>query len=153
MNTIHRERYIWLFFLIAGVLAWKVVIPTQVETSQNYPNYGPEFFPNLLVITIIIISAISFIGTFIKKMNQPEKNNVEESEEKGNVWIGLAVFLITVIYVFMMDYIAFIPSSIVCMVLIMWLLSVRKWYLYLIMIAIILILNYLFENIMYIQLP
>lgn len=149
---IRKERNIWLFFLIGGLLVWQIIIPSQVQVSQNSSNYGPDFFPTLLAIIVVIISGASFLGTFIKK---PESDSDEatKSQDSGNVWIGIVVFLITVGYVFIAELIGFIPASLISMLLIMLLLSVKKWYFYLIMIVFIIAVHYIFENILYIRLP
>src|SRR5690625_238933 len=122
-----KERYTWLVFLIGGILLWKVIIPTQVHTNQNSSSFGPDLFPNILAIIIIIISGISFIATFIKKGKRYE--NEGRSKKNGKASAGIIVFAIMVGYTYVVEIIHFIPASIVSMFLIMWLLSVRKWYL------------------------
>ncbi len=63
---IHKERYLWLFFLIGSVVFWQLIIPNQIQMEKDHP-FGPEFFPNLLALIVMIISGLSFLGTFIKK--------------------------------------------------------------------------------------
>ncbi|WP_188724651.1 tripartite tricarboxylate transporter TctB family protein [Lentibacillus populi] len=144
-----RERYTWLVFLIGGILLWKVIIPTQIQTSQNSTNFGPELFPNMLAIVIILVSGLSFIGTFIKKDAEVTKT----TGEPGKILASILVFAITIVYAYIIDIIHFIPASIICMFLIMWILSVRKWYLYLVMLGLIFLVKFIFEDIMYINLP
>ncbi|MFZ4454002.1 tripartite tricarboxylate transporter TctB family protein [Salibacterium aidingense] len=146
------ERYIWLFLFIVGVVTWKILIPTQVQINQNSSTYGPDFFPNVLAIAVIIISALSFAWTFVKTPDQKQKETSGKDEE-GNKWVGFIVFLIMVFYVYIIDIIHYLPATIISMLLIMWVLSVRKWYLYILMIGIILFIQYVFENLLYIQLP
>ncbi|WP_373893813.1 tripartite tricarboxylate transporter TctB family protein [Virgibacillus sp. CBA3643] len=154
MSNIQRERYVWLFILIFGVVIWRVIIPAQIQTNENYSNYGPEFFPNLLAITIITISFISLLLTFFNKTKGSKASEEQQKQsDQGKLSNGIIVFGITVAYVFLVDIIHFVPASIISMLLIMWVLSVKRWYFYLIMISIIFIINYVFENIMYIQLP
>ncbi|MGY4688191.1 tripartite tricarboxylate transporter TctB family protein [Salibacterium sp. K-3] len=147
-----KERYIWLFLFMIGVLTWKVLIPTQVQVNQNSSTYGPAFFPNVLAVAVIIISALSFIGTFTRKPEHGEETK-EKDEEKGSKWIGVIVFIIMVIYVYIIEIIHYLPATIISMLLIMWVLSVRKWSLYILMIGIIFLVQYIFENLLYIQLP
>lgn len=150
-----KERYVWLVFLIGSILLWKVIIPSQVQTNQNTSSAGPEFLPTILAIIILIISGLSFIATFIN-IGGGQETREEESEtpdNKGKPLAGIIVFAITLGYTFMMEYIHFTFASIICMFLIMWVLSVRKWYLYLIMAALIFLLKFIFEDIMYINLP
>ncbi|WP_042143564.1 tripartite tricarboxylate transporter TctB family protein [Paucisalibacillus sp. EB02] len=147
-----RERYIWLFFLVGSILLWKVLIPAQIQTNANSnSSFGPDFFPSILAILILIISGISFISTFFIKETKTEGET--NSEEGGKPVAGIIVFLITVFYSFIIDYFHFIIASIICMFVIMWVLSVRKWYLYVIMVAFIFLVNFIFEDIMYINLP
>ncbi|SFM12092.1 tripartite tricarboxylate transporter TctB family protein [Salibacterium qingdaonense] len=147
-----KERYIWLFLFMIGVLTWKVLIPTQVQVNQNSSTYGPAFFPNVLAVAVIIISALSFIGTFTKKSEHREEIK-EKDEEKGSKWIGIIVFIIMAAYVYIIETIHYIPATIISMLLIMWVLSVRKWYLYVLMVGIIFLVQYIFEKLLYIQLP
>lgn len=155
ITNIQRERYIWLIFLIGSILLWKVVIPAQIHTNQNNSSFGPDLIPNILTIGIMIISGLSFIGTFIYKGKEKgkEKEANEALEDKGNIVIGMIVFVITIGYTYIIDYVHFISASIICMFLIMWVLSVRKWYMYLIMLALIFLIKFIFEDIMYINLP
>lgn len=153
MRKIQKERYIWLVTLIFGIVIWKVLIPTQIHTSQNQSDYGPQFFPNLLAIVVILISLLSFILTFFNKDKTTDQNEESKPANDGKMLNGFIVFGITVAYVLLVDIIHFVPASIISMLVIMWVLSVRKWYFYLIMVAIIFLINYVFENIMYIQLP
>lgn len=153
MRKIQKERYIWLVTLILGIVIWQVLIPTQIQTSQNQSDYGPKFFPNLLAIVVILISLLSFIFTFFNKDKTSDQNEESKPANGGKVLNGFIVFGITVAYVFLVDIIQFVPASIISMLLIMLVLSVRKWYFYLIMVTMIFLINYVFENIMYIQLP
>lgn len=146
---IYKERYIWLFFLVGSLLVWQVLIPWQVQINQNSSTYGPAFFPNLLAIAVLLISAFSFIGTFFNK----DKKQKENAEDEGDIWKGVIVFAITTVYVFTVEIIHFIPASIIAMTLIMWVLSVRKWYYYLLLVILIFLISYIFQNVMYIQLP
>ncbi|WP_040978396.1 tripartite tricarboxylate transporter TctB family protein [Oceanobacillus jeddahense] len=149
-----RERYIWLVFLIGSILLWKVIIPGQIQTDPNAGVAGPVFLPTILAVTILIISGLSFISTFINiGGGQADKEESKNPDDKGKPLVGIIVFAITLGYTFLMEYIHFTFASIICMFLIMWVLSVRKWYLYLVMVALIFLLKFIFEDIMYINLP
>ncbi|SFP90803.1 tripartite tricarboxylate transporter TctB family protein [Salibacterium halotolerans] len=149
---ISKERYVWLFLFMSGIIIWKVLIPTQVQVNQNSSTYGPEFFPNVLAIALIVISAFSLLSTFFIRSSQ-EHEEKKEKDKEGSKWVGFIVFIIMGVYVFTIEFLHYIPATIIFMLLIMWVLSVRKWYLYIVMFGIIFFVQYVFQNLLYIQLP
>ncbi|WP_099157013.1 tripartite tricarboxylate transporter TctB family protein [Virgibacillus ndiopensis] len=158
MDERMRDRYSGFVLLFISLLSWFVIIPYGIESSEGMTTVGPSFFPKFITIALIILSAFLVIKSFFKigdSENNLEKDEgtEETSEPRGKVSVGVWVFIVMIGYIYLADIIGYLCSTVISMSVVMWLLKARKWYLYLILIATIFALQYVFENIMYIRLP
>ncbi|WP_026702084.1 tripartite tricarboxylate transporter TctB family protein [Salibacterium aidingense] len=148
-----KDRYVGVTLFFSGLLSWFIIIPYGIESNGGLTTVGPDFFPRFITVSIVFLSMLLVMKSFSKDSNQKEEDLEENQEPKGKPWVGLLVFVIMLGYIYLADFIGYLYSTIISMSLIMWILSVRKWYLYGVLIIVIFLIQYVFENIMYIRLP
>lgn len=124
------------------------------DTSQSL---GADFFPRFLLILLMVLSLFLIVNPMLlkktKEKTSGEKEDETEDEGKRRVIVGWAVFGILIVYTFVVENLGFVATSIIFMSLIMYILSARKWYYYLILICMIFLINYVFKDLMKIMLP
>lgn len=160
MGNIRREIYTGLALLIFGAALY-LFIPNLIQGSKGLGEVGPDFFPRILAILIIVLSLTQIVKSFLSKLldNDGEEEKVElgytESEDvKRSLGASVFVFIIMLLYVYVLvEFLSFIFSTIIAMSIIMWALSVRKWYFYLILMTFVFIIDFIFRNLLYVQLP
>lgn len=136
-------------------------IPINVKGSEGLTEIGPDFFPTLIILSIGILSLVLFIRSFYQNKNDDvEEDEVNEETNdplaKGNKGVlnSVYVFLILVLYVFiLLRFLNFTISTVISMFIVMWILSVRKWYYYAGFLAFVLMVDYVFRNLLNVQLP
>lgn len=137
----------WAVFLLFGLILLKIIIPNQIQVTDNNINHGPDLIPKILAYLIIIISLFSVIYSFIRDVKH------DEETKKEPILKSVILFGIVIGYTYLIEFVSFITASIISMFIIMWFLRVREWYKYLIIIFVIIILKVIFENLLYINLP
>ncbi|ALX47567.1 tripartite tricarboxylate transporter TctB family protein [Lentibacillus amyloliquefaciens] len=158
MTERKRERYTGFFLLIVSILLL-ILIPFGIKESAVSSGVGSAFFPKVLAVSMIILSISIIAKTFFNKGTEEEHDELVEEEAakeqvKPNYWNVLIVLLIMLIYIFVLiEYLNFVVSTIIAMVAVMAVLSVRKWYSYIIVIAFIVLTDYVFRELLSIQLP
>lgn len=152
-----KDRYAGFVLFFLSVFSWFVIIPYGIESDMGLTKYGPDLFPKFITISVMILSAFIVFRTFLKENENDSKEGEEGAEEDpespGRPWVGMAVFVVMIGYVFLAEWLGFLYSTIISMSLIMWLLAVRKWYFYVILVAIIVLLEYVFTSVFHIRLP
>ncbi|HZK53812.1 MAG TPA: tripartite tricarboxylate transporter TctB family protein [Desulfosporosinus sp.] len=152
MSLLLINRLSGFLFLLLGVFVW-IVTPSQIaDAGLSY--MGPRFFPQFLSIFLMILSIVLIAGSFSKK----QKSQGEDQELQKEFTISSEIkvilsFLLIIIYTYIMEPIGFVLSTIVIMGLLMFLLNVRKWYYYVIFIAVTLVIYYAFVHLLYVELP
>lgn len=115
---------------------------------------GPAFFPKFLSICLALLAGGLIVKSFLGPDHEAggtEPDGVAAGS--GRPWAGVLVFGIAAAYTFLVGLVGFIPATIVCMAAIMWILSVRRWYLFAGMVAFVVAIQYVFETLIYVQLP
>lgn len=152
-----KDRISGIALLISGIALYFFLIPKSIQVESSLSQVGPDFFPKLVALLLILSSLFLLYSGFKKKAADVDNTGEVEDEETdiqvSKPWIAAGVFILMVIYVYIAEPIGFLASTILIMFAIMAVLKVRKWYLYLVMLAVIFILKLIFENLMYIQLP
>lgn len=151
MNTNSKNRISGFFFLFLGIFLW-IAIPYQIK-SDGMTTMGPEFFPKFLSVGLIILSILLIIQTFVKeKQGRGQNSKNFDINLKSELRVLLIFFIIT-IYAVMIPYLGFVISTILFMGIALFLLNVRKWYFYGALIAFSFVVYYVFEKLLYVQLP
>ncbi len=151
MNSILKERYSALFLFLFGLALW-FYLPYDITVEDRLSTLGPAFFPKFIAVTVMVLSAGIILKTFVKK-KEAQTSEEQKGTEGQRIWAAVAVFILMFLYVFVIEWLGYLISTIIIMSLILWVLSSRKWYHYAILIAFVVLIQYVFENIMYVQLP
>lgn len=154
MNSNLKDRYMGILLLLFGAVLM-FSIPKIIQGASNVTTLGPRFFPQFIAIAIIILSAILIIKSFLNNAKEKEKNPEKEGSKfkKEEAMVGVWVFVVMLFYVFIVQWVSFLPATIVAMAVIMMLMRVKKWYHYLIVIALIVLIKYIFASLIFVPLP
>lgn len=162
MSKLMIERYSAIVLMIISIIIY-FTFPISIPGSKGLTQVGPDFFPRLIILFISVLSLTLFIKTFYQKSEEDQENKLsdinEESEEivvdgKSNYLNSVYVFLILIIYVFvLLNFLNFALATIISMFVVMWILSVKKWYYYAGFIAFVFLIDYVFRNLLNVQLP
>lgn len=149
MNQVMRDRLSGIFFIALGIFLW-YAIPIYVPQIDELTKMGPRFFPKIISVMLIILSIMLIVGTFNKK-NQNDNQKVEFIwSEEVKVILLLAI---TIFYVIILEPIGYKIATPLVSVAIMTVFKVRKWYNYLIIFSFIGLVYFIFQKLMYVQLP
>ncbi|WP_303968835.1 tripartite tricarboxylate transporter TctB family protein [Sporosarcina ureae] len=164
MSEAKKDRYSGIALLLFSILLY-FLIPYGIPGAKKGSDLGSDFFPKLLVVVMIVLSVGMIVKSIFDAKFRPIA--IEETEESveaeyesyeptsnlnyKNVAI---VFGIMLVHIFVLvDLLGFVYSTIIAMVGVMLALSVKKWYFYLIIIAIIFGIDFVFRDLLSIQLP
>jgi len=166
------------FLLLANMEKW--VGHINMLFTEPGSRFFPTILAYMLIIFGAILCVESFAGHIFKTKLKAKILNMrtEELEEKTEVtgeqdngeenagaasshglkesitpWRSYASMALVVVYVFLLKPVGFLISSIVTMVPMMALLKAKKWWHYLVLISLIVILNYIFTGLLNIRLP
>lgn len=157
VSSKRREQLIGLVVILLGSSLY-VYGSYQIEVQNRITGLGPAFFPKFVAVSLVVLGGLLLLRTFVGELSG---GGVDESPSEGDdasqvgqrAWAGVLVFVITVAYIYAIGPLGYVLASIISMAAIMWILSVRKWYFYLILVVYVLVTQYFFESLMYIQLP
>lgn len=155
-SRISSDQIIGAILLLGSTLVY-FFLPKFIKVSNvsATPVYGPDYFPKVLLIVLFLLSLILIVKPFFAGKDEQDNNqeNTEEDHVNNRAWVGWSVFGILIVYTFVVETFGFILTSIVLMSIILFLLSARKWYYYLILIGAIFLIHYVFVDLMRIMLP
>ncbi len=136
-------------FLSISIIIW-FLIPSQIILTQN-TSINSQTFPRLIVGLSIISSILLILKETIKII---KKEPTEEIEIIFNNEVKVIVMLILlVVYVFLFEYIGFLFSSIIYSFLTLMYYKSKNIKYYISIALVCLIVNYIFKNLLLVQLP
>ncbi|MCX3065985.1 tripartite tricarboxylate transporter TctB family protein [Cetobacterium somerae] len=136
-------------FLSISVIIW-FLIPSQIILTQN-TSINSQTFPRLIVSLSIISSILLILKESIKII---KKEPTEEIEFIFNNEVKVIVMLILlVVYVFLFEYLGFLFSSIIYSFLTLMYYKSKNIKYYISIALVCLIVNYIFKNLLLVQLP
>jgi|GEM_PF-7044093 len=144
----NKDIIVGSLILVFGIFVM-FMIPSQIEDAQSVA-VGPRAFPYFCGILLILCSIVLLIQG-IRQGNSEERN--EEKLDKGNILFALAFYLTVVLYAVLMHHLGFLMTSFVFLPTLMIMLGVRKKVFYILLIPIILIVYYVFQIYLHVQLP
>lgn len=136
-------------FLFISIIIW-FLIPSQIVLTQN-SNINSQTFPKLIVGLSIFSSFLLIAKEIIKTI---KKEPTDEIEITLNNEIKVIIMLVLlIIYVFLFEYIGFLFSSIIYsfLTLMYYKCKIIKYYISIALVC--LIVNYIFKNLLLVQLP
>lgn len=156
VSSKRREQLISFLVILMGVGLY-LFISYQIEVEERITGLGPAFFPKFVSISLMVLGGFLLLRTFMSNLPDGEVSESPTDEDPSStgerIWAGALVFIVTVAYIYAIEPLGYVLASIISMTAIMWILSVRKWYFYLILVAYVFVTQYFFETVMYIQLP
>lgn len=144
-----------VLFLVLGGLAL-YIIPSQIPAGNN--DYGPRLFP--YIVSVIMI--ISSLGLLAGEWEDYRKTKIEEGRtRKKDITVvdmfelkrvGL-MFLLMTVYIFLIEPIGFVLSSIlfVCGMLVFF--KSKKWQYYIVCAGLVVVIYYGFQIFLKVYLP
>jgi putative tricarboxylic transport membrane protein len=157
--TINSNRFVGIFFLVLGLFIF-LAIPYQIAEGRT--QYGPRLFPQFVSILIIVCSLGVLYQDFKthKRQKKIDKNAEQaDEEEKAGLFKpkellrALIMFIIMTVYIWMMNVIGFLPSSLLFGTATLIFYKVRRWHYYAIVLGLTEVIYLLFRFILTVQLP
>ena len=120
--------------VIFGLLAFLWVIPNYIpDVEVESIGLKPSFFPNVSIVSLIILSIILMITNFVK-LKRIDSIFEEESEENETLGFGrieilnlLMMILGMAVYLLLLKFTGFIPASILLIGISMYMAGVRGY--------------------------
>lgn len=159
MNKYKLNICVSIFFILFGIIVW-VAVPYCIRFSDTY-SMGNKiltsyFIPRVLVILLILNSAINIVinGLVLKKAKQ--KGFTMPCYPKFNwrkEYKALIFAMIMLIYALLLDYVGFMVSSILCSFCLLAFMRTKKAVHYVIVVCFIMVIYFVFTNVLYVRLP
>jgi len=138
-------------FLFCIVLYF-LIIPKWVAVTTTVGGVNSRTFPEFSTIFIGLLSFFLIIKSFLFYSSDTEEPEESKTKDK-KPFAPYSIIFIMVLYTFIVPHLGYLITTILSMIIIMGILSVRKWYYYLIVILIIISTVFLFEDLLRVQLP
>lgn len=147
MKRIGVNSIVGLIF-IAASLYWLELIK-ELPEGTSLSQYGPGFFPQIIVICISIISTMIIIQDLLNK-NKKDKFDFEKVSVLRVFWL----ILLSIIYIGIMPVAGYIYSTIIVLAIAMLLFGLRKKItLLLVMVSFPIAISVVFRLLLKVQLP
>jgi hypothetical protein len=155
----NSNRFIGIFFLALGLFIF-IAIPYQIAEGQT--QYGPKLFPQFVSILMIICSLGVLYQEFKihkhKKVSERNNEKINGQEKTGffkpkELLRAAVMFVIMTGYVFMMSIIGFISSSLLFGAATLMFFKVQRWYYYVIVLGLTVVIYLSFKFLLMVQLP
>lgn len=134
-----------ILFLVLGVTAL-IVIPTQIPAGKN--AYGPRLFP-YIVSGIMILSSLCLLAGELGKKLPKEITVLDAFETKRVGWM----FLIMTAYIFLIEPLGFVTSSLFFVWGILAFFQSKKWSYYVVCGGLVVLIYYGFRIFLKVYLP
>jgi putative tricarboxylic transport membrane protein len=142
---------IGIIFLVFGILIC-IITPFQTKAISS-SKYGPAFFPRVTAF-IMIICSIGLLIQSVMAMRYGHDDNEKKADVNWQKEKRVAfVFFMLILYVLCIKPIGFLIASAVFGVFLLYVLNARKWWYYTIHICLLVVINYIFTNLLYVHLP
>ena len=156
MDKIQKNITGSIIFIILGITIW-LLIPIYVP-EDTVTVMGASFFPRFIAIAMIVFSTILLVisviqlkkDAFIKEDIPGEKQEKVSNRDRFN---GIGIFIISVLYMLMINRIGFLISTYIAVTSMLILFRERKIINYVIVYSIILIVYYVFTHLLLVQFP
>lgn len=110
-----------VIMLLFGV-ALLLIIPEQISRGGSTSFVNPRFIPYLLGWTIVGLSVISIIATFITPKNvlKEEEETEEEETQPNNIKRVIAVFITIVLWPIIIPHLGFVITTVLLLISLMY---------------------------------
>lgn len=136
-------------FLSISIIIW-FLIPSQIALTQN-SSINSQTFPKIIVGISIVSSILLILKELIKIIKKEPTEEIKITFSNEIKVIIMLIFLM--IYVFLFEYIDFLFSSIIYSFLTLMYYRSKNIKYYISIALVCLIVNYIFKNLLLVQLP
>ncbi len=136
-------------FLSISIIIW-FLIPSQIALTQN-SSINSQTFPKIIVGISIVSSILLILKELIKIIKKEPTEEIKITFSNEIKVIIMLIFLM--IYVFLFEYIGFLFSSIIYSFLTLMYYRSKNIKYYISIALVCLIVNYIFKNLLLVQLP
>ena len=155
-----NDIYLYLFMIVLSLLVYFWIIPTQVQMNAmaKAETFSPDTFPRFVTMIWIIISVVGALWalrTYFQIKNEDgteciaEKNKRTKKEMISNL-IPYIFFVLAVVYGILFHMIGFIPSTIIMLPIMLFVIGCKKWSYYVIVYAFVALLYVLFRVVLHV---
>lgn len=135
-----------IFFIIFGVIVFCLI---PISISEGSGEFGPRLFPKVVSILLVISgSGILFKDIMINKDDREYVNTTKKELIKVAI-----LFVMMAIFIFLMDKIGFLISALLFGVGSQIFYKVKNWKYYAIISGLIVAIDFIFRNLLNVQLP
>src|SRR5699024_12316419 len=129
-NANVKDKIAGTILLIFGISLW-IVSPLLITESADSSTLDSTFFPKFVGVSLIILSVTLIIKSFLSN----PQTNTNKTKEKGaashkKASTGYLSFIVIIFFVYIVEWISFLPAAIISMVAIMGIMRVQKWHYY-----------------------
>ena len=154
MKKTVQDMILNLIFIAMGILI-AIMIPSQVSGLNQKTEMGPDFFPFIAAGLMVAVNTIAFIVNYFKYRKETSNGSTErvkKADRKDQLRVVL-VLIIIVLYILLMPVIGYVPSTLIVVNILLFVLGVRKWYQYLLVSGFSMVIFYVFKYVLYVMLP
>lgn len=136
-----------VIFLLFSIIAW-MLIPSQIQASKIATTLiGARFVPQITIIVIFVLSLAMLLLSLILK-----KDKIIDIDLSKEVKVFI-FYAMLVGYVLLIPILGFLVSSLLFCIAMLLYFKVKKWTYYVISISVIVLLNFIFSNVLSVPLP
>ncbi|MBW1800483.1 MAG: tripartite tricarboxylate transporter TctB family protein [Deltaproteobacteria bacterium] len=127
LKSVGDDFWVGIFLIVVCLLTYFIIIPREVQ-GEIQRGLAPTFFPRLSVVWVGIFSLFVLIRSLFSetKNHQPEESLIEKRLGRRGL---IFTILGSVFYLVLCSLVSFVISTIVILVIFMWTLGERRWYL------------------------
>lgn len=153
----YGELFVTIIIFLTGLVLLTLTDRIiRVSTSRAAAEQlGPKFWPIIILIGVVALSAY-IIFTILRRIKNSEWNTEEENAtlEQFDDKRLVTLITLTVIYVYLLQYVGFLSTTPVFMILVSWLIGIRViWKNLTFSLLLTSIFIYVFGNFLYVPLP
>jgi putative tricarboxylic transport membrane protein len=119
MKKVGVNTGIGLVFLVLGVF-WESLI-MELPDAHRFASFGPDFFPEIIVICMIVISVLLIVTDVMNK----NKTSTFHIDSQSAVRLFLAI-LLSALYIFLLPTAGYLATTIPALFLLLLLFGLRK---------------------------
>ncbi len=125
LNESKADKILGVFFTVLGLVLLVFIIPWQIAYVEGgYPQ--PRFFPNIIAGLMVVLGICLFVTGLRKDKNTKLEDQETYTFVPRETRLVLLTLLIVVIYVAALNFISYIPATMIFLAVMMLLYGQRK---------------------------
>ncbi len=122
------DRFVGLLCVLGGAF-WAYTARTTISGNYEPPAGGPQMFPFLLGLLLIVLGILlTIIGFASQKSELPGSSEVVDKPDKEEIRIVISTFAVLIIYGFLLEKLGFlIATPVVILLTFLGVLKIYSW--------------------------